>query len=159
MMACEIDSPGVAALDKFHPGQSLLPGRLHLLFEIGTSPDRCRHVPLAAHAPKRACRVRVGHIVRWLDPRRRLAITNHQHFILQQYFKEGDKSPDHIHRHAQLLGDNLGHFCVHPLTHLDPSVGNGHTSVVVVDGNVDGVPGVVSRHVSLQRTHLVPNWL
>ena len=68
MMACEIDSPGVAALDKFHPGQSLLPGRLHLLFEIGTSPDRCRHVPLAAHAAKRACCIWVGHIVRWLDP-------------------------------------------------------------------------------------------
>ena len=70
VMACEIDSPGVAALDKLHPGQalSLLPHRLHLLFEIGTSSDRCRHVPLAAHAAKRACRVRAGYIVRWLDP-------------------------------------------------------------------------------------------
>ena len=52
-----------------------------------------------------------------------------------------DESPDHIHRQAQLLGNHLGHLRVHPLTHLNPSVGNGYTAVVVVDGNVDSVPG------------------
>ena len=51
-----------------------------------------------------------------------------------------DQSPDHIHRHAQLLGDDLGHLCVHPLTHLDPTVGNGYAAIVVVDGYVHRVP-------------------
>ena len=70
VVTSEINSPGEAALDKFHPGQalSLLPDRLHLLSEVGTSPNCCRHVPLAAHAAKRAGCVRVRHIVSWLDP-------------------------------------------------------------------------------------------
>ena len=70
-MSGQIDSSGVAALDKFHPGQLLPPllHRLHLLLEIGASPDGCRHVPLAAHAAKCTRGVRVGYIVGWLDPK------------------------------------------------------------------------------------------
>ena len=69
VVTSEINSPGEAALDKFHPGQalSLLPDWLHLLFEVGTSPNRCRHNPLAAHAAKRACCIWVRNIVSWLD--------------------------------------------------------------------------------------------
>ena len=52
----------------------------------------------------------------------------------------GNDSLDRIHRHSQLLSDHLSHLGVHPLTHLDPAVGDGHTAVIVVDGNVDRVP-------------------
>ena len=49
-------------------------------------------------------------------------------------------SPYDLHGHTQLPGDHLGHLGVHPLTHLDPTVGNGYASVVVVDGYVHRVP-------------------
>ena len=70
-------------------------------------------------------------------------------------------SPYHIHRHPQLLGDHLGHLGVHPLTHLNPPMGNGNTPIIVVDGNVDSVPGVRKgiSMFSFKGNHLVPNWL
>ena len=70
-------------------------------------------------------------------------------------------SPYDIHGHTQLPGDHLGHLGVHPLTHLDPTVGNGYASVVVVDGYVHCVPEEkeVELYVALflLKFHLVPN--
>ena len=69
--------------------------------------------------------------------------------------------PYDIHGHTQLPGDHLGHLGVHPLTHLDPTVGNGYASVVVVDGYVHCVPEEkeVELYVALflLKFHLVPN--
>ena len=65
-----------------------------------------------------------------------------------------DESLDRIHRHSQLLGDHLSHLGVHPLTHLDPAVGDGHTAVIVVDGNVDCVPDAgESISINIWRRH------
>ena len=77
----------------------------------------------------------VGLILKTLDYSRLKA-----YLVVYKHSEVRDESLDHIHRHSQLLGDHLSHLGVHPLTHLDPAMGDGHTAVIVVDGNVDRVP-------------------
>ena len=77
----------------------------------------------------------VGLILKTLDYSRLKA-----YLVVYKHIEVRDESLDHIHRHSELLGDHLSHLGVHPLTHLDPAMGDGHTAVIVVDGNVDRVP-------------------
>ena len=77
----------------------------------------------------------VGLILKTLDYSRLKA-----YLVVYKHIEVRDESLDRIHRHSQLLGDHLSHLGVHPLTHLDPAMGDGHTAVIVVDGNVDRVP-------------------